>query len=199
MIVVTGAFGFIGSCLIHKLCSQTLYNIVAVDVLNDPIKLKNVSGCPFYPIAIDNLFSWLDENHENVKCVVHLGANSDTTEFNRSLLNKVNTDYTKSVWEKCSQYAIPLIYASSAATYGKGVNGYDDDVNLIPELQPLNPYGESKQDFDKWAIQQTETPPAWYGLKFFNVYGPYECHKVRMASVVYHAYNEIKATGKMKP
>jgi ADP-L-glycero-D-manno-heptose-6-epimerase len=127
-----------------------------------------------------------------------LGARTDTTEFNRELLWKLNTDYTKEIWKRCVDYQIPLVYASSAATYGLGEFGYKDDESLIPQLVPLNPYGDSKNEFDKWALKESEKPFFWAGLKFFNVYGPGESHKGRMASVVWHAYNQIKDTGAMK-
>ena len=114
------------------------------------------------------------------------------------MFNELNLNYTKAIWQICTNNFIPLIYASSAATYGLGEQGYDDAISKIPLLKPLNPYGESKNDFDKWAIQQNKTPPNWYGLKFFNVYGPNEYHKSRMASVIFHAFNQIKNTGKVK-
>jgi ADP-L-glycero-D-manno-heptose 6-epimerase len=94
------------------------------------------------------------------------------------------------VWEKCVQYGLPLVYASSAATYGLGEHGYRDDHAIVPFLKPLNPYGESKNEFDKWVLEQKQTPYFWAGFKFFNVYGPNEYHKGRMASVVFHAYNK---------
>jgi ADP-L-glycero-D-manno-heptose 6-epimerase len=141
---------------------------------------------------------WLDKHYETVEFIFHIGARTDTTEMDVALLDKLNTEYTKSVWKKCCQYQIPLVYASSAATYGLGELGYDDNEDLIPQLKPLNPYGDSKQAFDVWALQQDEKPFFWAGLKFFNVYGPNEYHKGRMASVVWHAYNQIQKTGKMK-
>ena len=104
----------------------------------------------------------------------------------------------KTVWNVCAEFGIPLVYASSAATYGDGQLGYDDKHSLIPELKPLNPYGISKNEFDKWVLQQEKTPSFWAGLKFFNVYGPNEYHKGRMASVIYHAFNQIRETGKLK-
>jgi ADP-L-glycero-D-manno-heptose 6-epimerase len=110
----------------------------------------------------------------------------------------LNTDFTKIVWQKCAKYQIPLVYASSAATYGLGELGYDDDEKIIPKLKPLNPYGESKNEFDKWALVQEKAPFFWAGLKFFNVYGPNEYHKGRMASVVIHAFNQIQKTDGMK-
>ena len=113
-------------------------------------------------------------------------------------MNELNLSYTQRVWKSCSQYRIPLIYASSAATYGLGENGYKDSHSIIEDLKPLNLYGVSKNEFDKWALRQSEKPPFWAGLKFFNVYGPNEYHKKRMASVVFHAYNQINESGKVK-
>jgi len=115
-----------------------------------------------------------------------------------NLANKYILNYSKRIWEICTQYQIPLVYASSAATYGNGKQGYKDDHKLIPKLKPLNQYAKSKQSFDEWVLKQKKTPPYWAGLKFFNVYGPNEYHKKRMASVVYHTAEQIKATGKMK-
>jgi len=133
-----------------------------------------------------------------VEFIFHIGAITDTSEFDKQLLSRVNTQYTKDIWTRCVQHQIPLVYASSAATYGLGENGYDDDESLIPGLKPLNPYGQSKQDFDEWALKQKERPLFWAGLKFFNVYGPHENHKGRMASVIWHAFHQIQKTGKMK-
>jgi ADP-L-glycero-D-manno-heptose 6-epimerase len=130
--------------------------------------------------------------------VIHIGARTDTTEFNVELFNELNLNYTKAIWNTCAKSGIPLIYASSAATYGLGEQGYDDDETKINLLKPLNPYGDSKNDFDKWALEQKNAPLRWQGLKFFNVYGPNEYHKARMASVIFHSFNQIKSTGKVK-
>src|SRR5690606_6864446 len=127
-----------------------------------------------------------------------LGARTDTTEFDRELLKRLNTEYSKMIWEKCVRYQIPLVYASSAATYGGGELGYEDRTDIIPSLMPLNPYGESKNEFDKWVLGQSESPFFWAGLKFFNVYGPNEYHKGRMASVIFHSFNQIESSGRMK-
>jgi ADP-L-glycero-D-manno-heptose 6-epimerase len=134
-----------------------------------------------------------------VDFVFHIGARTDTTEFNMAVFEELNIGYSKAIWTTCTLHQIPLVYASSAATYGDGALGYSDmDPELSFSLQPLNPYGVSKNDFDKWALSQTDTPPAWYGLKFFNVFGPNEYHKGRMASVVFHAFNQIREHGGMK-
>lgn len=199
MIVVTGAAGFIGSCLVRKLNQENFNAIVAVDSFDDPVRNKNLEGLTLKErVAIGGLMNWLDTNHELVEFVFHIGAITDTSEFDTDRLNRFNTQYTKDLWSRCIAYQIPLVYASSAATYGLGELGYSDNEEMIPKLKPLNPYGQSKQDFDVWALQQKEQPFFWAGLKFFNVYGPYEYHKGRMASVIWHAYNQIAKTGKMK-
>ncbi|WP_421977045.1 ADP-glyceromanno-heptose 6-epimerase [Roseivirga seohaensis] len=199
MIVVTGAAGFIGSCLVSKLNSEGFNHIIVVDKFDNEEKNKNLEGKRVLEsIDRDDFFTWLDTVGEKVEFIFHLGARTDTAEFDKDLLSKMNTEYTKQIWEKCIQYQIPLVYASSAATYGLGEYGYDDNQENIPNLIPLNPYGESKNDFDKWAIMQEQQPFFWAGLKFFNVYGPNEYHKGRMASVIMHAFNQIDKTGAMK-
>lgn len=199
MIIVTGAAGFIGSCLIQRLNQDNFNAIIAVDSFDIPAKNRNLDGKKMMKqVERDDLFNWLDDNYEEVEFVFHIGARTDTTEFDKSLLWKLNTDYTKQLWKKCVYYQIPMVYASSAATYGLGEFGYDDDMALISKLKPLNPYGESKNEFDKWALDQDQKPFFWAGLKFFNVYGPNEYHKGRMASVIMHSYNQIKKTGGMK-
>lgn len=200
MIIVTGAAGFIGSVLIKKLNKEGFNAIVAVDKFDNPEKNKNLEGLKISErVDRKEFFKWLDQKNEGVEFIFHIGARTDTTEFDWEILEELNLNYTKEVWKKCVAYQIPLVYASSAATYGLGVQGYsDEDDQLIPQLQPLNPYGVSKNEFDKWALEQKEKPFFWAGLKFFNVYGPNEYHKGRMASVIWHAYNQINATGEMK-
>ena len=199
MIVVTGAVGFIGSCLIEKLNSEGFNDIVAVDKFDHPEKNRNLNDKKIKEsIDRERFFDWLDNVGEKVEFIFHLGARTDTAEFDSDLLSRLNTDYSKKVWEKCIEYQIPLVYASSAATYGSGEMGYDDDHDSVEKLEPLNPYGESKNEFDKWVLKQSKQPFFWAGLKFFNVYGPNEYHKGRMASVIMHAFNQIKETGAMK-
>jgi len=199
MIVVTGAVGFIASRLILKLNSQNFNAIIAVDNFDNPIKNKNLDNCKIQERVDREVFmDWLDKNYEEVEFIFHIGAKTDTSEFDVALLTRMNTQYTKDIWSRCIAYQIPLVYASSAATYGLGEFGYDDNEKEIPKLKPLNPYGQSKQDFDVWALQQEKQPFFWAGLKFFNVYGPNEYHKGRMASVVFHAFNQIKKTNAMK-
>ncbi|MEQ9299713.1 MAG: ADP-glyceromanno-heptose 6-epimerase [Cyclobacteriaceae bacterium] len=199
MIVVTGAAGFIGSCLIKKLNDHNFNAVVAVDKFDNPEKNKNLEGKKIsHKVDRAEFISWLDEHQETVEFIFHIGARTDTAEFDRDLLEELNTEYTKRVWKKCVEYQLPLVYASSAATYGLGELGYKDDESQIPELHPLNPYGDSKNAFDIWALEQDEKPFFWAGLKFFNVYGPNEYHKGRMASVIMHAFNQIEKTGAMK-
>jgi ADP-L-glycero-D-manno-heptose 6-epimerase len=199
MLVVTGAAGFIGSCLVSKLNQMGHKDLVLVDDFSKIEKAENLSGKTFQEKIERNVFiDWLKQHAASVKAIFHIGARTDTTEFNVAIFDELNLNYTKSLWQICADKHIPFIYASSAATYGLGEHGYDDDETKIPLLKPLNPYGDSKNDFDKWALQQKQTPPNWYGLKFFNVYGPNEFHKGRMASVIFHSFNQIHANGKVK-
>jgi ADP-L-glycero-D-manno-heptose 6-epimerase len=199
MIIVTGAAGFIGSCLVSKLNNKGLKDIILVDDFTNHEKNKNILH-KIYTDKIDRLlfFEWFNKNHQNVEFVFHIGARTDTAEFNMVILEELNLNYSKRMWNACSEYGIPLIYASSAATYGDGSLGYKDDHELVFDLRPLNPYGVSKNEFDKWVLQQSLAPPSWYGLKFFNVYGPNEYHKGRMASVVFHSFNQIRECGKVR-
>ena len=199
MIIVTGAAGFIGSCLIQRLNQDNFNYIIAVDDFSNEEKNRNLIGKKIQEkVERENFFDWLDANYQEVEFCFHIGARTDTTEFDVEIFNKLNLNYSKKIWKKCYEYQIPLVYASSAATYGLGENGYDDNESLIPQLKPLNPYGDSKNDFDIWALKQKEQPFFWAGLKFFNVYGPNEFHKGRMASVIWHTFNQIKKTGSMK-
>lgn len=198
-IVVTGAAGFIGSCMLGKLNNKGIKDLIIVDDFNKGYKQKNIIDKVYAThVQRDIFFEWFRENHKDVEFIFHLGARTDTTEFDVNIFNTLNLNYSKQMWQLCTEFGIPLVYASSAATYGMGDLGYDDNETLIPQLKPLNPYGESKNEFDKWVITQKDTPPFWAGLKFFNVYGPNEYHKGRMASVIFHAYNQINETGQMK-
>lgn len=199
MIIVTGAAGFIGSCLISKLNEENFNFIIAVDDFSKIEKTPNLEGKKIQErVERTEFFEWLDQNYYEVEFIFHIGARTDTTEFDHTIFDELNVRYSQQIWQKCIDYQIPLVYASSAATYGLGELGYDDNELTIPQLKPLNPYGESKNDFDIWALQQEKKPFFWAGLKFFNVYGPNEYHKSRMASVIFHAYNQIKATSQMR-
>ncbi len=199
MIIITGAAGFIGSCLVQKLNDEGYYDLVLVDDFSSENKNKNFEGKRYSKQVDREVFAeWLRENHLHVQFVFHIGARTDTTEMDVKLFNQLNLDYTKTIWNICTEFGLPLVYASSAATYGLGEQGYDDDESKIPMLKPLNPYGDSKNDFDIWALKQEKKPYFWAGLKFFNVYGPNEYHKGRMASVIFHTFNQIKKTGAMK-
>lgn len=206
MIIVTGAAGFIGSCLVSRLNQEGYKDIIVVDDFSRSDKAKNLSGKIFSKKIHRDIFpEWLRENQRFVQFVFHIGARTDTTEFDKKIFDRLNLNYSKIIWTICMEYGIPFVYASSAATYGGGEFGYDDDPALIPKLHPLNPYGESKNEFDKWLleniqgkIRHTQRVPFWAGLKFFNVYGPNEGHKGRMASVVFHAFHQIQKEGKVK-
>ncbi len=199
MIVITGSAGFIGSCLVSQFNEEGINDLILVDDFSKTEKDKNSTGKKFtQKIERSEFIAWFEQNNKIVTQLIHIGARTDTTEFNVELFNDLNLNYTKSLWKICATHHIPMIYASSAATYGLGEHGYDDDESKINLLKPLNPYGDSKNDFDKWAILQAQAPPNWQGLKFFNVYGPNEYHKGRMASVIFHSFHQIKNTGKVK-
>lgn len=197
-VIITGAAGFIGSNLVKRLLKAGISDLTLVDDFADDRKAQNLQGIQAEKVSRSDFQKWLINNHSKLDFIFHLGARTDTAEFNFEVLDKLNLSYSRSLWELCTQYNIPLLYASSAATYGLGENGFSDSHELVDSLKPLNPYGLSKQLFDQYVLQQASTPPFWAGLKFFNVYGPHEQHKGRMASVVYHAYNQIRETGKMK-
>lgn len=202
MIVVTGAAGFIGSCMVRRLLDAGYEDVLVVDDFGRPDKNRNLEGKKIWgEVHRNNFIRWFERNHADVDAVIHLGARTDTTEMDTRIFDELNLEYSKAVWMMCCAFDKPLLYASSAATYGLGELGYTDDHSLIPQLKPLNPYGQSKQDFDVWVLQQIAAgvaPPHWAGFKFFNVYGPNEYHKGRMASVIFHTCRQIKATGAMK-
>lgn len=198
MIVVTGAAGFIGSYIVGKLNRDGFYDIVLVDKYDDPLKFQNYQTKTYSEIIDrDVFFDWLAVNEKFVQIIIHLGARTDTVGQEPEIYQQLNLEYSQKIWNACIQYGLPLIYASSASTYGDGHLGFNDDHSLIPELQPLNLYAQSKHDFDLWALRQEKQPFFWTGLKFFNVFGPNEYHKNRMASVIFQAFNTITETGKM--
>lgn len=198
-IVITGAAGFIGSALAGTLNSKGTGNLILVDDFTQSAKFPNLEGKQYTSrIERGEFIQWFSEHFAEVEFVYHIGARTDTTEFDKEIFDELNVSYSKAIWKLCAEHGIPLVYASSAATYGLGEYGYSDDEKDIPKLQPLNPYGWSKQEFDIWALEQSACPPFWAGLKFFNVYGPNEYHKGRMASVIFHAFNQINENGGMK-
>ncbi|MCX8020985.1 MAG: ADP-glyceromanno-heptose 6-epimerase [Chitinophagaceae bacterium] len=198
-ILITGAAGFIGSYLLGYLNRRGIHRIIIADDFTKHNKLPNYQNKQYLlKINRDELFDYLKQQHPDISFVFHLGARTDTTEFDYSVHRRLNLEYSQQLWNFCVFKKIPFIYASSAATYGTGEEGYNDDHEIIPRLKPLNPYGRSKHEFDLWVLRQNETPPAWAGLKFFNVYGPNEYHKGRMASMVFHGFHQIHQTGKVR-
>lgn len=206
MIVITGAAGFIGFQTAKRLLAEG-HNLILVDSLPyfdqrpehaELVGHKQIIG-RLSPLELIAKKSAID--FAKVDGIIHMGACSDTTEMRVDYITEVNFEYTKSLWKIATEYKIPLVYASSAATYGGGECGYDDDESKMPQLKPLNPYGDSKQQFDLWALEQEKkgnTPPTWCGFKFFNVYGFGERHKIKMASVVFQGFEQIRARGKLK-
>ena len=198
-IIITGAAGFIGSCLVSFLNEKGYENLILVDEFDDEEKELNLLHKNYLArVERENFFEWVSKEKPNVDFVFHLGARTDTTEFDYAVHQHLNVDYSQSMWNYCTINNIPLVYASSAATYGDGQLGYNDDHGIIEQLKPLNPYGISKNEFDKWVLHQEVHPPFWAGLKFFNVYGPNEYHKKRMASVIFHSYNQVQKDGFVK-
>lgn len=199
MIVITGAAGFIGSCLARRFNDEGHRDLILVDDFSREDKNRNLEGKQYFELIHRRDFpEWFNDHAADVAAVLHMGARTDTTEKEVAIFDRLNLHYSQALWKACSRHDIPFIYASSAATYGLGEHGYVDRHDIVERLQPLNPYGASKNDFDKWALDQKKQPPLWVGLKFFNVYGPNEYHKGRMASVIFHTVRQIKATGQMK-
>jgi ADP-L-glycero-D-manno-heptose 6-epimerase len=199
MIIVTGGAGFIGSCLISKLNREGYRDVVAVDDFSKPEKNANLDQKSLTArVDREHFFEWIEGYEQRVQFIFHLGARTDTAEPRKEVFDKLNLDYSKKIWQVCVQYGLPLIYASSAATYGLGEQGFHDSHEVVDDLKPLNLYGESKLAFDQWALGQTARPYFWAGIKFFNVYGPNEYHKGRMASVIYHAYHQLRDKGEVR-
>lgn len=198
-IIITGAAGFIGSYLVGFLNRKGFKNLILVDDFSRADKAANLVGKDYvHRIDRNQFFDWVAQNNPEISGIFHLGARTDTTEMDYEVHRILNVEYSKKIWELCVQESIPLVYASSAATYGGGENGYSDSHDGVENLQPLNPYGQSKADFDAWALVQKDTPPFWAGVKFFNVFGPNEYHKGRMASVIFHAFRQIQENGFVK-
>lgn len=187
-IVITGAIGFIGSCMVSYLNNTGYYNLILVD--NFTKHTNNINGKKYLTlIDREYFFEWFETTPVTIKHIFHFGACSNTREMDFSVHEKWNFKYSQRIWNLCCEKNINLIYASSAATYGDGEYGYSD--NIFEELNPLNPYGLSKHLFDVWVLAQDKTPPVWAGLKFFNVYGPNEYHKGSMASVIMHLHKQL--------
>ena len=200
MIIITGGAGFIGSNLLKALNKMKIYDILIVDNIQETIKWNNLIGCRFSEyVNKDNFWEWVEiNNNAKIDYVYHFGACSDTTEKNFDYLYENNVNFSKKIFNYCYEKNASLVYASSAATYGSGDFGYRDNHSTTLKLKPINQYGFSKHLFDLWAIKQNKTPLNWYGLKFFNVYGPKESHKGKMSSVAYHGYNQIIEKGNLK-
>ena len=198
-IAITGAAGFIASVVAATMNQNGRDDLILVDDFSKKEKKGNFENLKCQGLIDRNRFiQWLEEHHDTVDFVIHLGARTDTTEFDESVFQQLNIDYTLSLWTLCTKHQIPLIYASSAATYGMGESGYDDRHDIVERLKPLNPYGHSKNEIDRFILRQEKQPPFWAGLKFFNVYGPNEYHKGNMASVILHAFKQINETGTVR-
>ena len=199
MIVLTGAAGFIGSCLLRKLNHLSFDDIVIVDDFSNIHKKNNLEGKNFFKKIDRSVFlEWFLKNTLRVNFVFHIGARTDTIQQDKDVFRILNLEYSKALWNICSEKDIPFVYASSAATYGMGEFGFMDDHKIITRLKPLNEYAFSKHNFDTWVLSQRKKPSFWLGFKFFNVYGPNEYHKRRMASVILHAFNQIQESKSMK-
>ncbi len=199
-LLVTGAAGFIGARFVES-CNERGTPVVSVDLREHFEQRTELGGLDFGTLVDrTELFGWLDEAAPEIAAIVHLGACSSTTETRLDYLAEVNVEYSKKLWRFACERRIPMVYASSAATYGDGRFGFEDDESLAPKLEPLNPYGRSKLEFDLWVLEQEregKTPPAWAGFKFFNVYGYGERHKGGQASVVVHAFDQIAERGRV--
>jgi ADP-L-glycero-D-manno-heptose 6-epimerase len=200
MIILTGVSGFIGSCMLTWLNENGYFrDVVVVDDFYKTYKDKNFENKAVREFVHRDIFlQWFETTTQHVDLVIHLGARTDTTSTDTEIFDLLNLNYSKRIWTVCTQRNIPLIYASSAATYGDGGHGFSDSHDIVSKLQPLNAYAHSKNDFDAWVLKQEKKPDFWVGCKFFNVYGPNEYHKARMASVIFHTFHQIRSSGKMK-
>jgi ADP-L-glycero-D-manno-heptose 6-epimerase len=224
-IVLTGAHGFIGVNILEQILKSTFEEIglqetpnlkfsnfdkphseryisTIVSDLNDSLTRENArrfaGSARVQYVDYENLFTYLNNLPSEPLVIIHNGACSSTTEKDPAVFEKLNLGYSKKIWEYCSNKQVPLIYASSAATYGDGLLGFSDKKEDCEKYKPLNLYGKSKLDFDIWALKQKQTPPTWFGLRYFNVYGQFEGHKGGQASMVYHGYHQATRTGKIK-
>jgi ADP-L-glycero-D-manno-heptose 6-epimerase len=200
MIVLTGGAGFIGNHTLTALNRMGCTDVLVVDNVASSLKWENLVGKDFREyVPKGSLWSWLERRgRETIEAVIHLGACTDTMEKDFDYLAENNVAYTRRLWRICTDRQIPFIYASSAATYGDGENGFVDDHGQTAAYKPINPYGYSKHLFDLWALKEKKTPSRWYGIKFFNVYGPCENHKGRMASVPNFAIPQARQSGKIR-
>ncbi len=200
MIVLTGGAGFIGSAIVWKLNQQGKTKIIIVDELGKDEKWKNLVGLKYEDFV--NKLEFIEQILDdvipyNIEAIIHMGANSSTTEKDADHLMDNNYNYTKELAKYCVEKHIRFIYASSAATYGDGSLGFDDDESKLETLRPLNMYGYSKQLFDLWAKRNSISDQI-VGIKYFNVYGPNEYHKGDMRSVVHKAFEQVRDTGKVR-
>lgn len=200
-LLVTGAAGFIGARFVDS-CNARGIPVVSVDRRDAFASRPEHRRVDFgRMLDIEELPGWLEGARPELGGIVHMGAISSTTELDEALLERLNVGYSKNLWNEARRLGIPYVYASSAAVYGDGSRGFDDDDALVPNLKALNPYGESKRRFDLWALEEAaagRTPPAWAGFRFFNVYGFGERHKGPQASVVLHGYDQVKAKGEIR-
>lgn len=185
--------------LLQQLNETGNRDIVLVDDFSASDRKRNYLGKDFlFQIHRGDFLDWFQKTRHKIEAVYHLGARTDTISKDKAIFDQLNFNYSVAIWKVCVEKNIPLVYASSAATYGSGDDGFEDQHSIVSNLKPLNLYAESKNDFDKWVLGQEKTPSFWAGVKFFNVYGPNEYHKKRMASVVFHAFQQIHQTGEMK-
>jgi ADP-L-glycero-D-manno-heptose 6-epimerase len=198
LVVITGSAGFIGSGLVQYLNEQNSFRLLLVDDLKSGEKWKNLVGKKFEAlISKEDLFRFLEGREDEISAIIHLGACSDTTEANADYLLENNYRYSIKLAEYALEHSIRFIYASSAATYGDGKSGFSDDESTLEKLRPLNMYGYSKHLFDLWLSTQKVLTKV-VGLKYFNVFGPNEYHKGRMASMIYHMFFQIQKEGRVR-
>lgn len=200
-ILVTGAAGFVGARFVER-CNQRRIPVISVDAHGHFAERAEHRGIDFGTIIDrDVLLDRLTHSPPPMQGIVHMGACTDTTQYDVEFLRRVNLEYTQALWRFATKQRVPFVYASSGATYGDGEHGYLDDEAAMKDLVPLNPYGDSKLQFDLWALEEERhgrTPPVWSGFKFFNVYGFGERHKKKMASVVVAAFDQILANGRVR-